>query len=118
MKRNISKAFNDTILTLLGLGGVFFLIFYPKISIFGMMLILTPIIIYSYIMLGIDFQKRFRNTSNSEKRELLKENLYLRLFISGGMVIFLYWAIFSMLDGSISLAPIIDMRDDIISLFS
>jgi len=69
-------------------------------------------------MIAKDFQKQLNNTSNPEKRELLKENFFMRVFISGGMFIFIYWIYFSMLDGSISLAPIYDLRNNIIDLLS
>jgi len=69
-------------------------------------------------MLCVEFQRQLKNTSDLEKRELLKDNFEMKLILGGGLLIFLYWMLFSALNGTFSLTPIIEMRNDLIALFS
>lgn len=119
MKKDISKTFKDNILTtMLTCGALYFLLFHPIASITVVLVVLTPFLIYSIIMYGVEFQRQLKGTSDTEKRELLKDNFEMKLIIGGGLFVFIYWILFSMLNGTISVAPIVEMRNDLIALFS
>ncbi|MFX1344112.1 MAG: hypothetical protein ACFFBC_00285 [Promethearchaeota archaeon] len=104
--------------TMLTCGALYFLLFHPIASITVVLVVLTPFLIYSIIMYGVEFQRQLKGTSDTEKRELLKDNFEMKLIIGGGLFVFIYWILFSMLNGTISVAPIVEMRNDLIALFS